>query len=255
MTFENLRIDQLKTVIRYRAECTEWRVADRRDHIIGINISGTTWHDLGYKRLDLGPDHIYFFNRRDDYTARVVENGYCYSIHFTTSVPIDTDSFCKKVNNTEELVRMIKRVEQAWLQREDGELRMLSEFYAFCHTLHALYNAPYTPQDRRAATAKEYMDLHFRERDCLARTVEMIDLSQRRFNDLFKLRFGITPNAYLVTRRVEYAAELLSLGYLPIADIAELAGFSDVYYFSKTFKQYKGQTPGGYRKSAAAPTP
>ena len=250
MTFENLRIDQLKTVVRFKAESTEWRAADRRDHIIGINISGTTWHDLGYKRLDLTPDHIYFFNRRDDYTARVIENGYCYSIHFTTPVPIETDSFCKKVNNTEELVRMIKRVEQAWLQ-QSSELRMLSEFYAFCNALHTLYSAPYTPQDQRTVMAKEYMDLHFRERDCLAQTVESLDLSQRRFNDLFKLRFGITPNAYLVSRRVEYAAELLALGYLPIADIAELAGFSDVYYFSKTFKQHKGQTPGAYRKNVS----
>jgi AraC-like DNA-binding protein len=245
--FSKLRLDRIKTVVRYCADISEWSACNRRDHIIGINISGKTDHDLGYKRMDLGPDYIYFFNQRDDYKATVRENGYCYSVHFTTTEPIETDSFCKKVNNAEEVVKLIRQVERARL-RGDGELRTCAEFYTLCDLLHRLYTAPYGKRDERMTDAKAYMDVHFSEADCLAQAVRTSGVSARRFNDIFKQSYGQTPNVYIVTKRVRYAAELLAIGYLGVADIAERAGFSDVYYFNKTFKQYMGQTPGRYRK-------
>lgn len=253
MTFENLRVDKIKTVVRYRDSSTDWQAKNRRDHIIGVCISGITYHDLGYKQINLAPDYIYFFNQRDDYAAHVAEFGECYSVHFTAAEPIETDSFCKKVNNTEELIRMIKQIERAWLQREQGELLMLAEFYGFCHALQQLYRAPYAPRDARIAESKTYMDVHFSKGDCLARAVEMSGVSARRFNDIFKKNYAQTPNAYIVRKRVNYAAELLTTTYLSIGDIAELSGFSDVYYFSKCFKHCTGSTPGRYRRGIGSP--
>lgn len=40
---------------------------------------------------------------------------------------------------------------------------------------------------------------------------------------------------------------LLKNGKLGIADIAENAGFSDLYYFSRKFKAETGMTPTEYR--------
>ena len=107
MRFENLRVESIKTIIRYKPDIISWRAENRKDHIIGINISGSAKHDLGYKHMDLAPDYIYFFNQKDDYDAFTTEIGYCYSIHFTTYEPIETESFCKKVGNTEEIVKRI----------------------------------------------------------------------------------------------------------------------------------------------------
>ena len=250
MEFSNLRLERIRTVVRYRADVSEWTVTDRRDHIIGINISGTTDHDLGYKRMDLGPDYIYFFNQRDSYKAAVREDGYCYSVHFTTFEPIDTDSFCKKVNNTEEVVKLIRQVERARL-RGEGELRTCAEFYALCDMLHRLYTAPYTKRDERTVAAKAYMDVHFKEPSCLSEAVALSGVTGRRFGDVFKQQFGTTPNSYLLQKKLDYAAELLVLGYLSVTEVAELAGFCDVYYFSKMFKRHFGTTPGQYKKENA----
>ena len=172
MEFSNLRLERIRTVVRYRSDVSEWSVTDRRDHIIGINISGTTDHDLGYKRMDLGPDYIYFFNQRDSYKATVREDGYCYSVHFTTSEPIETDSFCKKVNNTDEIVKLIRQVERARLHG-DSDLRTCAEFYALCDVLYRLYTAPYTKRDERIVNAKSYMDVHFKESTCLSEAVAL----------------------------------------------------------------------------------
>ncbi len=248
MRFDEIRIDSINTIIRYKPDTLSFRAENRKDHIIGINISGSAMHDLGCKKLNIYPDYIYFFNQKDDYDAITTEVGYCYSIHFTTSEPIETESFCKKVGNTEEIIKKIKKVEDCWLRRGEGQLAMLSNFYALCDVIFSSYKAPYAPSDTRVVAAKEYMDLHFKEKSCLAESVAKARLSRRRFNDVFKLRYGITPNRYIISKKLEYAKQLLDVGYLPIAEVADMAGFNDVYYFSKQFKLEMGITPGNYKK-------
>ena len=108
------------------------------------------------------------------------------------------------------------------------------------------------PKDSEMNISKEYIDLHFREKDCLARAVELRGVTQRRYNDLFKLHYNTTPNNYIISKKIDYASKLLELGYLSVTDIAELAGFSDVYYFSNQFKKYRGVSPTGYMKSSDA---
>jgi len=57
----------------------------------------------------------------------------------------------------------------------------------------------------------------------------------------------MTPNRYLVTRKVEYAKKLLLSKELSVTAVAELCGFSDVYYFSKVFRKETGIAPSLYR--------
>ncbi|QGZ38127.1 AraC-like DNA-binding protein [Pseudoduganella flava] len=71
----------------------------------------------------------------------------------------------------------------------------------------------------------------------------------------FKARYGMTPHAWLVNRRIEYCRGLLKRGH-PIADAALLAGFADQAHMQRTFKQHVAATPGQYRSrqyAASAP--
>ncbi|MBO4594899.1 MAG: AraC family transcriptional regulator, partial [Clostridia bacterium] len=46
------------------------------------------------------------------------------------------------------------------------------------------------------------------------------------------------------------AQTLLKLKYLSVTEIAEICGFSDVYYFCKVFKSKVGLSPGKIKKTA-----
>lgn len=249
MNFSELKIKNIKTIVYYKPDIVSWEATSRRDHIVGINISGTTYHDLGYKNMILAPNCIYFFNQKDNFTAHVEEAGYCYSVHFTTYEPIETESFCKKVNNIDELKNLIEKIERSWLLKNHDELNMLSNFYNLCDLINKIYNTPYIHKNQNIIAAKEYMDLNFRDNDCLEKAVSILGLSRRRFNDIFKLHFNITPNNYITSKKIDYSKELLSLGYLSISEISEICAFSDVYYFSKVFKSVTGITPGEYKKN------
>ncbi|MBR4767804.1 MAG: hypothetical protein IK088_02390, partial [Lachnospiraceae bacterium] len=143
MEFNDLRLQDIRTVVYYCSRKIHFSASARQDHFIGINLSGTAYHDLGYKKLDLYPNYIYFFNQRDDFVGTTKEYGYCYSIHFTTVEPIETDSFCKKVTNPDVFVQKIRAVERAWLKKENGILQMRSLFYDFCSFMLHVMSTPY----------------------------------------------------------------------------------------------------------------
>ncbi|AXI61067.1 AraC family transcriptional regulator [Pseudomonas kribbensis] len=62
----------------------------------------------------------------------------------------------------------------------------------------------------------------------------------------FKQHFGMTPHAFLVNQRIQFARECLRRGQL-IADVALEAGFADQAHFQRAFKQHLAVTPGQYR--------
>jgi AraC-like DNA-binding protein len=62
----------------------------------------------------------------------------------------------------------------------------------------------------------------------------------------FKQHYGMTPHAFLVNQRIQFARERLRSGQL-IADVALAAGFADQAHFQRAFKQHLAATPGQYR--------
>ncbi|MBX8467941.1 AraC family transcriptional regulator [Pseudomonas sp. RIT778] len=62
----------------------------------------------------------------------------------------------------------------------------------------------------------------------------------------FKQHYGMTPHAFVVNQRIQFARECLRRGQL-IADVALEAGFADQAHFQRAFKQHLAATPGQYR--------
>ena len=62
----------------------------------------------------------------------------------------------------------------------------------------------------------------------------------------FQQRYGLTPHAYLVNRRLQYGQAQLRRGR-PIVDVALEAGFADQAHFQRTFKRFLAATPGQYQ--------
>lgn len=63
----------------------------------------------------------------------------------------------------------------------------------------------------------------------------------------FKNRYGITPMEFIINVRINEAKKLLIYTDMRICEIAEKCGFSDVYYFSNTFKKHTTLSPLKFR--------
>lgn len=67
------------------------------------------------------------------------------------------------------------------------------------------------------------------------------------FRKLFKLDFGVSPQQYLIRRRMDEACKLLQLKGLTIQQISFELGYVSPYEFSKHFKRYYNMSPKKYR--------
>jgi AraC-like DNA-binding protein len=94
--------------------------------------------------------------------------------------------------------------------------------------------------------AAEYIRDHCTHLLKLEDICEAAQLSPSYLIRAFKQRYGMTPHAFLVNRRIQFAQDQLRSGKL-IADVALEAGFADQAHFQRAFKQHLAATPGQYR--------
>lgn len=89
---------------------------------------------------------------------------------------------------------------------------------------------------------------HLGESWSVSRMAQMLGLSNSRFSVLYKKYFGRSPNDDLVDMRLEYSKVLLASTGRCLADIAQLCGFQNEFYFSRVFKSHEKISPGAYRR-------
>jgi len=70
----------------------------------------------------------------------------------------------------------------------------------------------------------------------------------------FRLAYGESPYAYVMTRRIERAMALLRRGDLSVTDVCFGVGCSSLGTFSTRFTELVGMSPSTYRRQAARAT-
>lgn len=102
---------------------------------------------------------------------------------------------------------------------------------------------------RKLRRALELIDerLDVGEGIALAEVAGAIDMSYYHFFRAFKQSMGVSPNQWIVGRRVERAKRLLAGTRLSIAEVALRVGFASQSHFSTTFRRLAGATPRTYR--------
>ncbi len=85
--------------------------------------------------------------------------------------------------------------------------------------------------------------------EALARGVNM---SAGHLSRQFKLAYGESPYAYLMTRRIERAMAMLRRGDLTVTEVCFEVGCSSLGTFSTRFTELVGVPPSTYRDQAAS---
>ena len=242
MDFSKLRVKDVHAVVHYKPTTTHWTAKDRHTHIIGIKLSGTAPHDFGYTKFTLRPDCVFFFNQKDNYTVTdCSQDSESLSVHFTTYDEIDTESFCIQLSSTKEFETILRKIKSA--QNSGSDLLVYALQYRFLAELEQVHQKRYFKKDARILAAKEFMDAHYTENNCLENAILKSGITARHFTTLFGENFNTTPNRYITFKRMEYAKSLLLTGTLSVQEIADLCGYTDIYYFSKVFKKEIGVSP------------
>src|SRR5262245_3633193 len=105
----------------------------------------------------------------------------------------------------------------------------------------------FVPPARHLLRARDLADARYADPldvDDLARAA---GLSRAHFSREFRREFGVSPHAYLLTRRLERAAALLRTTDRSVTEVCLDVGLQSVGSFITSFKRAYGQTPTAYR--------
>lgn len=102
---------------------------------------------------------------------------------------------------------------------------------------------------RGVARVVDYIEASI-DRDLdLASLASVAAMSVYHFARRFKETVGMSPHAYVLSRRIRRAQEMLDRGGGSLAHVATVCGFSSQAHFTTAFQRGIGVTPGEYRRS------
>ncbi|MBC8642805.1 helix-turn-helix transcriptional regulator [Caballeronia sp. EK] len=95
----------------------------------------------------------------------------------------------------------------------------------------------------------DFVHNHRLEHWPVSRYADTLGLSQRKFNELFKDKFGVSVKHWLLAQRLEHAKLLLETSPKKIIDVALESGFGNAAHFSDRFRRHFGVSPRGVREN------
>ncbi len=143
-----------------------------------------------------------------------------------------------------------------WKKDTGYELIVIGQFYHFFGLVfgnhYYLEDARKTRRDyKRILQLKqvlEFIEHNYASPLTLRQLSASVSMSPKYFCRFFSEMTHQTPMDYLNHQRIEQACYQLSTTDDSITEIAYRNGFNDLSYFIRTFKKYKGITPGKYKR-------
>ena len=201
--------------------------------------------------LETKPNTIRFLPQGETKRYDVLrhEFGECIDVCFSADRPLSEHAFVIDVAHNEKLGALFKKMFSTWVSKKDG--------YYF-ESLSLLYRI-FAEMQKDDAIPKKHLQkiapaMEIIHNDFLTKNLSIPMLAgacrmgESYFQKLFKEIHGISSKRYIIQMKINHACDLLRLERYSITQIAELSGFSDVYFFSRQFKEYIGITPTQFIK-------
>ena len=252
---ENFVITGIRRVImvgkeEYNEPFTSFGHTVRSNELI-FNFSGHSTVYFNGLELEQHPNTIRFLPKGEvsRYDVLRHERGECIDIFFEADRPISDSAFVLSASKNESLRALFKKIFAIWVGKGKGYyfecLSLLYRIFA------ELQNDTYVPKEHylKIKPAVDYIHDRFLAEDVsVPRLAAICGIGESYFARLFREKFGTSPKKYIIGMKINHATELLRLESYSVTKVAELSGFSDVYFFSRQFKEYIGLTPTDFVK-------
>ena len=102
--------------------------------------------------------------------------------------------------------------------------------------------------NRYVQTAIEYIENNYVDQGfSITKLAESMSVSEGHISRLFKSETDQSINNYLTRYRIKKAMDYLKDVNVKVYEVAEKVGYSDIAYFSNTFKKLVGKNPSDYQ--------
>ena len=196
--------------------------------------------------FQMGDSYVSFVPSNLDY-SRVSKIDELIVIHFEVINCNARDIEFFEAKNPKAFQKLFTNILECWNRKEVGYKYKCSAI--FNEILAMCYSENYKPKsiNSKIKNSVDYLLKHYNDCDLSIKAIaEQSFMSEVYFRKLFKAEYGISPQKYIVCLRIQYAKELISIGYYSLKEIALLSGYTDYKYFSTEFKKQVGVSPSDY---------
>ena len=150
---------------------------------------------------------------------------------------------CRAIStdNLAEQIERARRLSADEMRAYFNMMKMLAEYISDDDSLIEGYKSI-------GQLTKRYIKSNLTRKLTLKDIARNLHCSTVTLTEHFKAEFGITINEYITRKRMELAERLLLTTDKPLREIASASGFSDVEYFSRTFKKHHTESPAAWRR-------
>ena len=222
-------------------------IQNRATYALSFSYGGKIIYHHDKKRHVSTPNCAILLPKGQTYFIERVQDGDFPVINFTCANDFDvSDFFTTPLRNPQSYLRDFERIQELWFTKRNPA-KLMSIFYDI---LARLGEEVEDSSTSFLSPAVEYLVTHFND-PALSNEIlaDKAKISEVYFRKLFKESFGISPHQYLLETRIRHAKNLLSEHAASVTSIAEACGFSSVYHFCRSFKQFTGQTPKEFEAS------
>lgn len=175
----------------------------------------------------------------------ITEPDFAYSISQEQPSTVTVDRHIKRKNISAELRHIFERASGLDPRLHYSDKLMLDSLLRELLILTAGGNSKYS---KKLTLMLDYIDKKYKMPISLSTLSETFGLSQSYISRLFRNELKERPSEYINRVRISAASSLLIHSDMSITRIAEQSGFSDVYYFSRVFKDICGMSPTEFRR-------
>lgn len=153
-----------------------------------------------------------------------------------------------------EFEQLLASAAKIWNDASVTDLQLLSSTYGLFGNLCSTFDVcSETIEDEShwVEQALKYMQTQFMEGISVEDVSNWVGVHRSHFTKVFKARMDIPPSSYLQDLRMAKAKEMLEQSSYSVTEIALSLNFSDLYAFTRAFKNYFGTSPSEYRSNYA----
>lgn len=214
-----------------------------------FHISGKSKVRFNGTSMEIIPNIIRYLpkGKIKEYNVSREENGSCIDIFFQTDRPVSETAFVYNSQTNKSFSALFNKIFSVWVAKDGG-------YYFECMSLlykifSEMEKVNYIPEKTFALIkpAIDYINHNFLNEKITAEKLrELCGISYSYINRLFIQKFSIPPKKYAIQMRMNFACDLLLTNMYTVFQVAEKCGYSDIYYFSRQFKEYLGVSPSKF---------
>lgn len=237
--------------------CENVNRVGRLDHYLLFVISGSLTVKTEHGNKDIFKNDLVIIHSREPYTISVNALPLCYlCVHFTgseaekrvTDYNLSFFPCVNRLNSKNHMELRFKSLFEAFAKNDDfrdTELSLLLE-RLLIEASRGVSNKilDTTPLSKSIRYVNEFYTKPIKITDLAI----MEGVCMTSYNLAFKKQMKMTPSKYIIKLRMEHSVEFLETSNMSISEISLACGYSDVNFFSRTFKEYFGISPTDYRR-------